>query len=66
MNGIASDNERVMQALSETLNLEKYPEKARIYLKRFIVYVCMRMKWNLKNLLKSTRCLHSNVFMVMS
>lgn len=66
MNGIASDNERVMQALSETLNLEKYPEKARICLKRFIVYVCMRMKWNLKNLLKSTRCLHSNVFMVMS
>ncbi|MDV6035072.1 Cof-type HAD-IIB family hydrolase [Bacillus sp. SM-B1] len=29
MNGIASDNERVMQALSETLNLEKYPEKSR-------------------------------------
>ncbi|MGN5648843.1 Cof-type HAD-IIB family hydrolase [Bacillus sp. Brlt_9] len=28
MNGIASDNERVMQALSETLNLEKYPEKS--------------------------------------
>lgn len=43
MNGIASDNERVMQALSETLNLE-YPEKARICLKRSIVYVCMRMK----------------------
>ncbi|EMY4795768.1 Cof-type HAD-IIB family hydrolase [Bacillus pacificus] len=29
MNGIASDNERVMQALSETLNLEKYPEKSK-------------------------------------
>ncbi|MED0874520.1 Cof-type HAD-IIB family hydrolase [Bacillus mobilis] len=29
MNGIASDNERVMQALSETLNLKKYPEKSR-------------------------------------
>ncbi|MDA1676044.1 MULTISPECIES: Cof-type HAD-IIB family hydrolase [unclassified Bacillus cereus group] len=29
MNGIDSDNERVMQALSETLNLEKYPEKSR-------------------------------------
>ena len=29
MNGIASDNESVMQALSETLNLEKYPEKSR-------------------------------------
>lgn len=29
MNGIAPDNERVMQALSETLNLEKYPEKSR-------------------------------------
>ena len=29
MNGIASDNERVMQALSETLNLEEYPEKSR-------------------------------------
>lgn len=29
MNGIASENERVMQALSETLNLEKYPEKSR-------------------------------------
>ncbi|MDL2418334.1 Cof-type HAD-IIB family hydrolase [Bacillus tropicus] len=29
MNGIASHNNRVMQALSETLNLEKYPEKSR-------------------------------------
>lgn len=29
MNGIASDSERVMQALSETLNVEKYPEKSR-------------------------------------
>ncbi|GAB6450774.1 MULTISPECIES: Cof-type HAD-IIB family hydrolase [Bacillus] len=29
MNGIASDNKRVMQALSETLNLEKYPEKSK-------------------------------------
>lgn len=29
MNGIASDNEHVIQALSETLNLEKYPEKSR-------------------------------------
>ena len=28
MNGIAAHNGRVMQALSETLNLEKYPEKA--------------------------------------
>ena len=65
MNGIASNNERVIQALSETLHLKEYPEKARICLKRFIVYVCMRMKWNLKNLLKSIQCLHSNVFMVM-
>ena len=44
MNGIASDNERVMQALSETLNLEKYPEKAEICQKKSIVYVCMQMK----------------------
>ncbi|MFA2563616.1 MULTISPECIES: Cof-type HAD-IIB family hydrolase [Bacillus] len=29
MNGIASDNERVMQALSETLNLGEYPEKSK-------------------------------------
>ncbi|WP_144611114.1 Cof-type HAD-IIB family hydrolase [Bacillus cereus] len=29
MNGIASDNKRVMRALSETLNLEKYPEKSK-------------------------------------
>ncbi|HDR7664224.1 Cof-type HAD-IIB family hydrolase [Bacillus wiedmannii] len=29
MNGIARDNERVMQALSETLHLGKYPEKSR-------------------------------------
>ncbi|HDR7435806.1 MULTISPECIES: Cof-type HAD-IIB family hydrolase [Bacillus] len=29
MNGIASDNERVIQALSETLNLEEYPEKSK-------------------------------------
>ncbi|HDR4591970.1 Cof-type HAD-IIB family hydrolase [Bacillus sp. Gnz1/3] len=29
MNGIAAHNGRVMQALSETLNLEKYPEKSR-------------------------------------
>ncbi|CUB11011.1 Sugar phosphatase YidA [Bacillus cereus] len=29
MNGIALDKGRVMQALSETLNLEKYPEKSR-------------------------------------
>ncbi|HDR7717262.1 Cof-type HAD-IIB family hydrolase [Bacillus albus] len=29
MNGIASNSERVIQALSETLNLEKYPEKSR-------------------------------------
>ncbi|MEI5889006.1 Cof-type HAD-IIB family hydrolase [Bacillus cereus] len=29
MNGIASDNERVIQALNETLNLAKYPEKSR-------------------------------------
>ncbi|MGD6888607.1 Cof-type HAD-IIB family hydrolase [Bacillus mobilis] len=29
MNGIASASERVIQALSETLNLEKYPEKSR-------------------------------------
>ncbi|AXY10288.1 MULTISPECIES: Cof-type HAD-IIB family hydrolase [Bacillus] len=29
MNGIASHNNRVMQALSETLNLGKYPEKSR-------------------------------------
>ncbi|ALQ67750.1 Cof-type HAD-IIB family hydrolase [Bacillus thuringiensis] len=28
MNGIASDNEQVIQALSETLNLGKYPEKS--------------------------------------
>lgn len=44
MNGIASDNERVMQALSETLNLEEYPEKAEICQKKSIVYVCMQMK----------------------
>lgn len=44
MNGIASENERVMQALSETLNLEKYPEKAGICQKKSIVYVCMQMK----------------------
>ncbi|PGM96673.1 Cof-type HAD-IIB family hydrolase [Bacillus cereus] len=29
MNGIASDNERVIQALNETLNLGRYPEKSR-------------------------------------
>ncbi|MDA2216712.1 Cof-type HAD-IIB family hydrolase [Bacillus sp. GX] len=29
MNGIASNSERVIQALSETLNVEKYPEKSR-------------------------------------
>ncbi|PGK37634.1 HAD family hydrolase [Bacillus anthracis] len=29
MNGIARDNERVIQALSETLHLGKYPEKSR-------------------------------------
>ncbi|GAB6440248.1 Cof-type HAD-IIB family hydrolase [Bacillus luti] len=28
MNGIASDNERVIQALNETLNLAKYPENS--------------------------------------
>ena len=33
-----------MQALSETLNLEKYPEKAGICQKKSIVYVCMQMK----------------------
>lgn len=44
MNGIAADNGRVMQALSETLNLEKYPEKAGICQKKSIVYVCMQMK----------------------
>ncbi len=33
MNGIASDNERVMQALSETLNLRSILKKARICLK---------------------------------
>lgn len=44
MNGIAADNGRVMQALSETLNLEKYPEKSRICQKKSIVYVCMQMK----------------------
>ena len=44
MNGIAAHNGRVMQALSETLNLEKYPEKAGICQKKSIVYVCMQMK----------------------
>jgi Cof subfamily protein (haloacid dehalogenase superfamily) len=29
MNGIASNNERVMRALNETLNLEQYPDKIR-------------------------------------
>ncbi|MDM5238868.1 HAD family hydrolase [Bacillus cereus] len=31
MNGMASDNERVIQALNETLNLGKYPEKSRSF-----------------------------------
>ncbi|MGR5908076.1 HAD hydrolase family protein [Bacillus paranthracis] len=39
MNGIASDNERVMQALSETLNLEGVSRKKQRFVRRNLLFM---------------------------
>lgn len=64
MNGIAADNGRVMQALSETLNLEKYPEKSRDLSEEIYCLCLYADEIEAQNFLKDIQHLRLNVFTV--
>ena len=64
MNGIAAHNGRVMQALSETLNLEKYPEKSRDLSEEIYCLCLYADEIEAQNFLKDIQLLRLSVFII--